>query len=567
MKRLTDNILKLCLIILPLCFSMQTMAQKSAKYWIEFTDKNDSPYSIGKPERFLSQRSIERRKQYGIAITEEDLPVNRNYIDSILKTDKSNILLTKSKWLNGITIYSEDTLLEEKIGQISFVRFAEKTILIDSAEVFKVDTNRKFTDIKFLETYNKTPQSTEYQYGRSKGQIELNNMQWLHRLGYTGKGMIMMIMDAGFHNVDTIEPFKRLRDEGRLLGVKNFVMPEENLFRGGSHGTMVLSCIAAQIDGEIIGSAPDVAVYLAKTEDGRSEHKVEEDNWVAGIEWADSLGVDVLNSSLGYTKFDDSLVHSRKYSDLNGKVSRASRAATMAAKRGMIICNSAGNEGSKSWHYIGAPADANDILTVGGTYLNGQKADFSSFGPTADGRVKPDACAVGAYTQVSNTKGYTTIASGTSFSSPLLSGMVAALWQAFPEKTNYEIMDAVRRAGSQYDTPDAALGYGITDFMKAYNILYSKKNDDVTILNYVACKANKYKIFIDINSKKSQVVELKFKSRRDNYEVVKTKKIGAKPRDIEIQFDKHQEDWDIMDLQVTANGKTTSYVIGIEKAE
>ena len=567
MKRLTNRFVKLLLVIIPLCFAMNAIAQKSAKYWVEFADKSGSKYSIGKPEQFLSQRSIERRKQYGIAITEEDFPVNSNYIDSILKTDKSNILLTQSKWLNGITIYSEDTLLEERIGNISFVKFVERTVLIDSAEVFKKDSNRKYIDIKSLDKYDKTPQSVEYGYGRSKAQIALNNMQWLHRLGYTGKGMVMMIMDAGFHNTDTIMPFKKLRSEGRLLGVKNFVMPEENVFKSGSHGTMVLSCIAAQTENELIGTAPDVAVYLAKTEDGRSEHKIEEDNWVAGVEWADSLGVDVLNSSLGYTKFDDSLAHQRRYSDLNGKVSRASLAATIAAKKGMIICNSAGNEGSKPWHYIGAPADAFDILTVGGTYISGKKAEFSSFGPTADGRVKPDACAVGGYTQVSNTKGNTTVASGTSFSSPLLSGMVAALWQAFPEKSNYEIMDAVRRSGSQYDSPDDALGYGITDFMKAYNLLYSKKNDDITILNYVANKGNKYKISIDINSKKSQTVILKFKSRRDGYEVVKTKKVGSNPRNIELQFDKRQEDWDIMELQVTANSKTTSYIIGIEKAE
>ena len=565
MQNIVNKLLAFSLIILAFAFHENVSAQKSSKYYIGFTDKNNSPYSVNAPEKFLSQRSIEKRRKFGIAITEEDFPVNQNYIDSILKTDKSNLLLTKSKWLNGITIYSEDTALENKINGISFVDFIEKTVMIDSLEVFKVDSNRKYIDLKSPDRYDKTPQIADYHYGKGKGQIRVNNVHWLHRLGYTGRGMVMMVMDAGFHNVDTIKHFRKLREEGRLLGVKNFVLPDENLFRSGSHGTMVLSCIAAQLEGELVGSSPDVSVYLAKTEDGRSEHKIEEDNWSAGVEWADSLGVDVLNSSLGYTKFDDSLVHPRHYADLNGLVSRASRTATIASRKGLIICNSAGNEGSKPWHHIGAPADAEGILTVGATFLNREKTPFSSFGPTADGRVKPDACAVGGYTQVANPKGKTTIASGTSFSSPLLSGMVASLWQAFPQKNNTEIMDAIRRSGSQYNAPDSALGYGITDFLRAYNILYSADTTQTFYFNsFVANKENKYKISFTFNSKEKQTIEVKVKSRKSNTEKTFIKKVKPKITTISIPFSKITDDWDIADIKITLGGITRNYVAGIE---
>jgi len=270
--------------------------------------------------------------------------------------------------------------------------------------------------------------------------------------------------------MDTISHFRALREEYRLLGVRNFVQPGVNPFLKEGHGTNVLSCIVSYIPGDLVGTAPKVCVYLAKTEDGRSENKIEEDNWVAGIEWADSLGCDVINSSLGYTKFDDSL-QVREYRDLNGHTSRASQAATIAATKGLLICNSAGNEGSGKWKYIGSPADAKDIITVGAVDVNGKKARFSSFGPTADGRVKPDACAVGQNTYVANVIGVTGVSQGTSFSSPLMAGMVTCLWQAFPNKSNYEIMDAVRQSGSQFSAPDSALGYGVTDFLKAYNLL------------------------------------------------------------------------------------------------
>lgn len=559
--------LNLTRIILSFLFVFGTIyAQNPAKYWIEFTDKDTNAYSINHPEKFLSQHAIAKREKYGIEITAEDFPVNQKYIEQILKLNASNRFLTKSKWMNGCSIYSEDSLFEDNVSQLSFVKKVEKTTRLDSAEIFVNDTNRLYTELQNPENGLKTPIAKDYSYGKSEYQIRLNNAQWLHRMGYTGRGMVMMVLDGGFENSDTIRHFKNLRKDERLLGVRNFVLPEENVFRSGSHGTMVLSCIAANIDGELIGTAPDVAVYLAKTEDGRSETKIEEDNWVAGIEWADSLGVDVLNSSLGYTKFDDSL-QTRTIRDLTGKVSRASRAATIAARKGMIVCNSAGNEGSKAWHRIGCPADADDILSVGATYITGEPAEFSSYGPSADGRIKPDACATGAYTFIARPNGVTDYSFGTSFSSPLLSGMVADLWQAFPDKTNYEIMDAIRQSGSLYSAPDSVLGYGIPDFLKAYNILYDKdlKSPKITIDNFVASKASKFKIFVNIESKSEQILSFRFTSRI-NGDVMETyKKVKAKKQTLDFKFSKIGIPYDILEMEIGTDKGTRRFVIGIEE--
>ncbi|MDL2231039.1 S8 family serine peptidase [Bacteroidales bacterium OttesenSCG-928-L19] len=449
-------------------------AQSPAKYWVQFTDKQESPYSIDRPLEYLSPKAIENRKAFRIPITESDLPVNPQYISKVTALDSEMIVFTRSKWLNGITIYSEKDSIIELMRQLPFVQYCEKTITLKKPE--------KALESPYIYPHaGKTPvpqlpTTSELDYGKGEKQIRLNNVHWLHRMGYKGEGMTMIVMDAGFLNADSIPQFKKLRDENRILGVKNFVRPDVDPFRKDSHGTTVLSCIAADVPGELIGSAPYVMVYLARTEDSRSENVVEEDNWVAGIEWADSLGCKVLNSSLGYTKFDDTL-QVRTYKDLNGETSRASRAATIAASKGMIVCNSAGNEGRGKWKHIGSPADANDILSIGATNDEGKKASFSSFGPTADGRIKPDAAAVGEMTYSATSIGTIGRTNGTSLSSPLFSGMVVCLWQAFPHKSNFEIMDAIRRSGNQADKPNDSLGYGITDFLKAYNLLLGEENE------------------------------------------------------------------------------------------
>lgn len=455
-------------------------AQEYAKYWVQFSDKNNSPFSVNRPEEFLSQRALQLRHKHQIPIDETDLPVNAFYIQQVLDIDSTMRLCTRSKWLNGVTVYCEREGALDSIMQLPFVRFAERTVTMSEPEtrpdtpyVFSRD-RREFARTYYAQDWN----SGNFDYGLAGEQIRINNGHWLHRLGYCGESMRMMIMDGGFQNVDTLFVFRNMQQDQRLLGARNLVQPEVSPFAKHSHGTNVLSCIAAYVPGKMVGTAPKVEVYLFKTEDARSENKVEEDNWVAGLELADSLGCQVLNSSLGYTKFDDS-TQVRTYEDLNGHVSRASQAATMAAAKGMIVCNSAGNEGSQKWRYIGVPADARDILTVGAVDSKGEIASFSSHGPASDGRVKPDVCAVGSGCYVSSPSGFVHMSFGTSFSSPIMSGMVTCLWQAFPEKSNFEIMDAVRRSCDRFETPDTLYGYGLPDMLKAYNLLLQPEREDL----------------------------------------------------------------------------------------
>ena len=484
---------KLMLIVMATVMMAAAFAQSPAKYWVAFTDKKGTPYSIDKPEAFLSPRALELRKAHGIAIDERDLPVNPDYVRQVLALDTAARCFTTTKWLNGMTVYALRDDMKEAIERLPFVDSVERTDVPKDtllppwkpAYVFPGSGGQPML------TYQSDIQKTnDFDYGKAALQVRVNNVHWLHRMGFRGEGMQMMVLDGGFENIDTISCLKALRDDHRLLGARNFVEPEKDPMRKHSHGTMVLSCIASYSPGLLVGTAPMVKVHVAQTEESGSEDRVEEDNWVAGLEYADSLGCQVLNSSLGYTTFDDT-VNQRTYADLTGEVSRASRAATIAASKGLLICNSAGNEGASKWKYIGAPADAKDILSVGAVNVKGKRAYFSSFGPTADGRIKPDACAVGRNTYLSTPAGIVTIADGTSFSSPMLSGMVACLWQAFPEKSNYEIMEAVRQAGghnfrlngARISMPDSndGYGYGITDFLRAYNILkYGEK--DVLIL-------------------------------------------------------------------------------------
>ena len=486
---------KLLLITITTVLVAAAFGQSPAKYWVAFTDKKGTPYSINNPEAYLSPRAIELRKAHGIAIDERDLPVNPDYVRQVLALDTAARCFTTTKWLNGMTVYALRDDMKEAIERLPFVDSVERTDVpkeplppAEPAYVFPGSGGKPM-----LSYQSDIQKNNDFDYGKAAKQVRVNNVQWLHRMGFRGEGMQMMVLDGGFENIDTISCFKALRDDHRLLGARNFVEPGKDPMRKHSHGTMVLSCIASYLPGLLVGTAPMVQVYVAQTEESGSEDRVEEDNWVAGLEYADSLGCQVLNSSLGYTVFDDS-INQRTYSDLTGEVSRASRAATIAASKGLLICNSAGNEGAGKWKYIGTPADAKDILTVGGVNDKGKRAYFSSFGPTADGRIKPDACAVGRRTYVSTPVGIITIADGTSFSSPMLSGMVTCLWQAFPEKSCYEIMEAVRRAGDRfmvmngnvYMEPDSndGYGFGITDFLRAYNILTFGNEDDVLFASY-----------------------------------------------------------------------------------
>lgn len=449
--------MKLIQIILLTILATNAYAQiKHNVYMLSLSDKNNSPYSVLHPQDFLSVRAIERRYVQNISIDERDLPVNPQYIKQIEETDAK--VIHRSKWLNAVSVHVTDSALVEKLKELPFV-----------LDITALGVHRTPKEAKLQEhfPYEKYKESDNY-YGSTLNQIAMLSGHVLQSMGHDGSGKRVAIFDGGFSNVYRMPAFDSLYANNSILGTRDFVEGDEFVYEASSHGTQVLSCMAANLPYLVMGTAPGASYYLFKTEDVGSEFKIEEFNWVAAAECADSLGVDVINSSLGYTSFNDESMN-YKYEDLNGKTGICSRGADIAVEKGMLVVNSAGNEGDGSWKYIGTPADGINVISVGAVKSNGSRASFSSYGPTPDGRIKPNVSAQGSRAVVAGMKGYAvTTTDGTSFSSPIMAGMVTTLWSAFPDKTNWEIKDAIEASGNQSMQPDSSLGFGIPDFFRAY---------------------------------------------------------------------------------------------------
>ena len=436
--------------------SYTTFAQN--QYFVLFKDKANSPYSISRPKEFLSDRSIKRRSNQKIAITERDLPPNPSYLSEIAKAGAK--ILYKSRWINGALIQTDATTLA-KILNLTFVRGLEgkgdirNTRLNDQVQI--TNTKDKFGNEGILDN------------GLSQTQLAMLGADKMHTKGFRGEGMLIGVLDSGFLNANKVTFFNDLFKDKRVIGTWDFVNNESNVYNDHNHGTNVLSCMAAFENSRIVGTAYKASYLLLTTEDVASETKREEANWLFGAEMADSVGVDVINTSLGYTEFDNP-TQNYKYTDMNGDRALATRAADWAAQAGILVVASAGNEGNGSWKYIGTPADADSIIAVGAVSSLQNIVSFSSYGPSADGRVKPELSAQGANTTIGNTNGTVGLSSGTSFSSPLMAGFAASFWQAFPNLTNMQVRELLIRAASQYTNPDNRLGYGIPNFDKAYEL-------------------------------------------------------------------------------------------------
>lgn len=447
-------------------FSISVKAQFS-QYIIELKDKANSPFSISKPEQFLSQRAIERRKKQGIPIVENDLPVNPAYIDSIRLSGDVTINNT-SKWLNQVCIETNDATAIEKISAFSFVknyhpvkRIAETPSML-----------RKFDDPILTGGNKRIMNTASFSYGGTEQQIKIHNGDYLHDRGYTGKGMLIAVIDDGFYHYQSLPAFDSIRLTNRILDTYDFVDNKTDMNMEDAHGMYCLSLIAANIPGQMVGSAPGASFLLYRSENVHAEYPGEEQNWVAAAERSDSAGADVISTSLGYNTFDNPIFN-HTYQDMNGHTTIIARGANIAASKGMILMIAAGNEGSSSWHYIITPGDAINVLTVGAVDVNSNPAAFSSYGPSSDGRVKPDVASVGVANFVQATNGGFAKGNGTSFATPNLAGLVTCLWQAFPDFNSTEIMDIVRKSSSRFSSPDDRVGYGIPDFEKAFKTLTS----------------------------------------------------------------------------------------------
>jgi len=442
-----------------LCLHGQTSPDT---YWVPFTDKENTPFSLDQPEQFLSARAIQRRTTQGIGYDQLDLPVDPAYITAVLNTGEVD-LLNQSKWFNGITIRTTDLDALSAIQSLGFVNALQPT---------GVSMAGQSRQPKFLELAPVLDRDGEPElYGTAFRQIEMLNGHQLHAIQAKGQGMLIGVLDSGFLGVDSAIAFQSLRDRDGIVLTRDLVRHDGDVFDDHYHGRSVLSCMAADLDGVILGTAPGADYVLIRTENAESEYPVEEDNWIAGAELADSIGCDVLNTSLGYTTFDDSTMD-HTYAQLDGQTLRISIAARIAVQKGMIPVHSAGNSGTSEWRYIGAPADAIDILAVGAVGDVENSAPWSSRGPSADGRVKPDVCAMGWGSIVLRENVDSVVAAnGTSFASPILAGLVACLWQLHPNNTAPEVMTAVRQSASFYTAPSDSLGYGVPDFALAHTIL------------------------------------------------------------------------------------------------
>ncbi len=432
-------------------------------YWVQFTDKNNTPYSLSQPEQFLSVRALERRQNQSIAVDASDLPVDPVYIAAVLAQGDVQ-LVNRSKWFNAITIRVTDPDVLLAIQGLPFVLHVRGTRSLSGGH----PDMEKFGSAGPLSGARGGGSGV---YGPSFTQISMMNGQHLHAINAQGQGMLIGVLDSGFDKADSLLAFQPLRDRSGIILTRDMVNHDGDVFDDHWHGRSVLSCMAGVLDSQLLGTAPAADYVLLRTEEVASEFVVEEDNWVAGAELCDSIGCDVLNTSLGYTTFDDSLGY-HTYADMDGATTRISIAAGMAAQKGMIPVCSAGNSGSSEWYYIGAPADAIDILAVGAVGDVENSAPFSSRGPSSDGRVKPDVCAMGWGAIGLRYEGDSIAAiNGTSFSSPILAGLVACLWQLHPGRTAQEIMAAVRESASFYAEPNDSLGYGVPDFLQAHEHL------------------------------------------------------------------------------------------------
>lgn len=442
-------------------------AQEKKFYFIPFKDKSGTPYQIENPSAFLSPKATQKKQKWNIAITEEDLPVNPTYISQVKSAGA--IIQYASKWLNGVVVFCNETQLNN-IKNLAFVKTEGIKVIKPKPTTESERQKNGKRHYKFAEskesTFTKDFGAESKDYGYSFTQIQQIGADVMHRKGFFGEGIVIAVFDSGFSEADKQTYFRHLFENGQILGTYDFVMNEPSVFEDDSHGRMVLSCIAAWQKGEMIGTAPKAQFYLFRTEDASSEYQIEEYNWLAAAEKADSLGVDIISSSLGYNKFDDNST-SYTLENMDGKTAISTIAAEKAAQKGIVVVTSAGNEGGSTWNKITAPADAASILSIGAVSSRGTIAFFSSQGYTADGRVKPDVLAMGSNTVVGASDSKTTTSSGTSFACPLAAGLVAGFWQANPQLSPKQVVEYIRRSGNQYDTPDPVHGYGIMSFVRA----------------------------------------------------------------------------------------------------
>jgi subtilisin family serine protease len=463
-------------------FSYTAFSQTSERV-VYFKDKNGTSFSISRPLEFLTQKAVDRRTKQGISITEQDLPVNATYISQINNLGAS--VSYAIKWFNAAIVTADDATFTQ-IESLSFVdKVTEVAIYSDPNRVARISATcdidieeelcQEFDINQVADIKNTNDSEENFDYGSSLAQIQMLGVDRMHEQGFLGQGIHIAVLDGGFFKANTLSAFSH----ADIPFVYDVVGNGQDVYRASAHGTKVLSAMVSKAQGEIIGTAPEATYYLFRTEDVNRELPIEEAFWAVGAEKADSLGVDIIQSSLGYSDFDKP-IYDYTIADLDGKTAMVSRAAEFASQKGIVVVTSAGNSGNSAWQKISFPADAPSVLAVGAVDRNEVIGNFSSLGNSADGRVKPDIMAMGVGTTLWSEQNRLTSGNGTSYAAPLIAGLVAGFMQKNPELSQVEVIDAMRRAGDNYNSPNPQYGYGIPTFQVLTGELVLGTDEDLT---------------------------------------------------------------------------------------
>lgn len=438
--------------------SFACLAQTTTEnYFIQFKDK-PTPTSFNS---FLSERALKRRAKHVVKVGYDDFPVNTSYIQQVAQFPTVRVAYAL-KWLNGLLL----ECAPEVVGEITSLPFVVHTERV-SANKINVVSKNALLNTKALAALD---------YGKALDQIQILGADKMHEANLTGKGIYIAVFDGGFQNANVVASLQDVMTQQRIKFTYNIVEKTTNVYRRNTHGTNVLSCIAAYLPGGLVGTGFGADFALIISEDVGSEKLVEEYNWMRAAEMADSVGVDIISSSLGYNTFDDP-AEDHQLSQLDGHTTVITKAAQLAARKGILVVNSAGNNfNDKSWPNVVFPCDADSILAVGATNLDRSKAGFSAVGPTFDGRIKPDVASLGVGIIVNSSGNDLSGASGTSYSAPFVAGLAAGLWQLDTTLTNIELLNFIKQSSHLYCAPNNSIGYGIPNYSIAAELIKGRKS-------------------------------------------------------------------------------------------
>lgn len=493
----------LCIILSLLLGGLTVNAQQKMvyKFAVFFKDKDTVTYSTSRPESYLSAKAIKRKQQQHIGIDVHDIPVNLNHIQTLKKAGYN--IHNTSRWFNCAVVFTGDKhaadSLKKLVGvkQVVDVGYSVKKVVSQNNNPVELDEMVALLEQKFAKVKDKNKQDTNI-YGAGFMQANMIHATSLHQMNFTGSDVTIAVIDAGYRNANKHVVFKHALKQ--IIATYDFVDMEANVFDNDDHGTAVWSCLAANDSFNFIGTAPFANYILLRSEDATTEFPVEEFYWAIAAEYADSMGADIISSSLGYNEFDHDK-YNYEHKQLDGKTAWITQAANWASKKGLLVINSAGNEGDNSWKQITFPADASEVITVGAVDKKQRLAGFSSIGLTADGRIKPDLMALGENATIASDMGTIYEGDGTSYSCPVLAGGIACLWPQFKKYPVVKIKQWLRLSGSYYYKPNKHFGYGVPNLYLAYQFTYNYSNDTLLDVSLLDDKNHHLTMFVNQNEK------------------------------------------------------------------